>query len=146
VFEALTVTLFAAVSGLAAGSHFGCNETAVAAVEHRLVGAQTWKSIYRSIKTHPECDDGVIAEEYSDRVVHLLATRWKDLTTLNRLVQSDVKFREFVIGHIDATADVRELRTVMRHATHDCPRSLVKLCREIEAAANTAAREAGGSE
>jgi hypothetical protein len=143
VLLALNVML---ITALSRGSEPGCDGVAVAAVAPRLISAQTWSAIHRSIETYPGCDDGVVAEEYSDRIVHLLATRWKSVANLNRLVAADPKFGKFVIGHIDATTDVDELHAIVRRPTHDCPRAAADLCKEIAAAATAAAREAGSSE
>jgi len=131
------------VLALSKGVQHGCDDAAVAAVEHRLDRASTWEAIYRSIKAYPDCDDAHVGEEYSDRIVHLLATRWKEVLTLNRLAASDTQFRHFVLKHIDATTDPAELRVVVQKASHECPARATDLCKEIAAAATEAAKAAG---
>ena len=74
----------------------------------------------------------------ADAIVKLLAHRWQDLPRLASHVSKDGRFHDFVLKHIDATADDDELKTTSKHAQLDCPKGLKSLCGEIKAAADSA--------
>lgn len=93
---------------------------------------KTWADIFRSFKRYGHCDDGAIAEGYSDKVVHLLATNWKTFSALDGLAKKDSAFRKFIIRHIDTTADTQELRSAQQNAHRRCPVAGKELCRVIE--------------
>ena len=118
-----------------AGGHHGCDDSTIAAFDEQMARAWTWKAIHRLRQTFPDCDDGEMAEAYSDRVVHLLATQWKSLGSLHKLMVKDATFHSFVIRHVDATTDLTEMQAVARHAAQECASSLQELCKEIAAAA-----------
>jgi len=41
---------------------------------------KSWTSIYSGFKRYGKCDDGGIAEGFTDAVVHLLASKWSSLS------------------------------------------------------------------
>ncbi len=106
-----------------------------------LARSASWQALHQIYVKQP-CDDGAIAEAFSDFVVHKLASAWASLSSLASIVRGDSGFGTFVIRHIDATADDNELRTVARLASTRCPRGSQMLCRRIGAAASRAASEA----
>src|SRR5579863_727247 len=73
---------------------------------------KTWRAIYGSFLRYRSCDEGTIAEGYSDSVVRMLAERWDELSSLQTLVDHDDGFRRFVFSHIDATTSPEDLETV----------------------------------
>ena len=109
---------------------------------------RTWADVrrsYQSFVVDRACDDGVMAEGYSNVVVGLLANRWTQLPELERLSREDASFGAFVLQHLDATADEEELAAVAEHAATACPPEHSALCQMIEdhsRAALRAAREA----
>jgi hypothetical protein len=101
-----------------------------------------WRSLLQHHKTFAACDDGYLAEGYSDSVVRLLAYRWDQLDVLAVLSKQNPAFRRWVIRHIDATASSDDLETVARNAA-TCMGSAKnsKLCRAIEKAASNALKD-----
>jgi hypothetical protein len=104
-----------------------------------------WADVYKSFKRFGHCDDGGIAEGYSDAIVRLLARRWPTLSELQPLVSAHRNFHDFVLRHIDATADPRDLDKIISKAATSCPVKAQPLCGEIEKQAREALREAGVS-
>ena len=105
----------------------------------RLNDAQ---SIYRSYKRYPQCDDGGIAEGYSESVVRVLAHNWGEIRVFNRLARSDKGFQRFILSHIDETTTVEDLRTVKSNALNRCPSQARRLCHLIGKTVNEALEEA----
>jgi hypothetical protein len=105
----------------------------------------TWSDVRRSYQSFVVAqarDDGAMADGYSDAVVHLLATRWRQLSELGRLGVDDASFRAFVLRHIGATADENELAVVTEHTATVCPQEDVALCQAIEERSRVAPRSA----
>jgi len=89
-----------------------------------------WDSVYRSFKRFAHCDEGGIAEAYSDSVGRLLARDWKHLDAFVRLT-SDQDFEQFVIRHVDETMSEDEAALVINNARLHCPPGAKRLCRSI---------------
>lgn len=87
-----------------------------------------WAAVQRSFKKFARCDDGGIAEGYSDAVAQLLAKHWNRLPDLIRLSSSDRVFKDFVIRHIDATDSEDDLKAADRNARLQCPPEAKGLC------------------
>ena len=73
-----------------------CTETEVKEAQKEAGQLRDWDSVYRSFKRFAHCDEGGIAEEYSDSVGRLLARDWKHLNAFVRLT-TDQDFEQFVI-------------------------------------------------
>jgi hypothetical protein len=86
-------------------------------------------------------DDGFYAEGYSGAVAELLTKNWTDLLNLQSLTSHDTPFRNFVLKHIDATADREELSSILKKARSNCPATAMDLCRAIEGRALAASRQ-----
>jgi hypothetical protein len=98
----------------------------------------TWKDLYRLFKTYRGCDDGVFAEGYSDFVAQSLAKHWDRFPELVSLVTNDSVFRDFILRHIDATADQDDITSLLKNVRAQCPSGSTSLCKEIEKAALSA--------
>lgn len=96
---------------------------------------KTWKDIYKLFKSYPGCDDGAYAESYSEFVVHTLARYWDRFGELIELTTTDSNFHDFILNHIDATADIDDINTVIKNTLKRCPSGSEKFCKEIEKAA-----------
>ncbi len=103
--------------------------------------AKSWAALFKHYNLYRSCDDGAIAEGYSDAAVRLFANRWDGLAQFAKLARKDDGFRIFVLKHVDATADFRDLRRVRKNAKNACPAGSQKLCRQIDLAARRALSE-----
>ena len=111
-----------------------CTEAQARAAEDGIGHLKTWTDLHSAFKQFQVCDDGAIAEGWSDFTVRMLAKNWGQLTELQRLVARDGQFRQFVIRHIDATAAADDLRAASSNSRERCPRSIARLCAEIATA------------
>lgn len=112
-----------------------CSVTQAQAAERSVDSIDSWPTIYSAYRQYGHCDDGSIAEGFTDRVVHLLATRWDSLEQAQQLAARDPKFQTFIVRHIDTSASTSELDMVARAAKDRCPRSATALCTQILGAA-----------
>jgi hypothetical protein len=70
------------------------------------------------------CDDGSIAEGFSESVTRLLADDWEALPALQSLTTMDASFQTFVLRHIDETApliDWKESSALQQGNAHQPP-------------------------
>ena len=100
---------------------------------------KTWAAIHRAFRKYaPQCDDGAMAEGFSDAIVGQLATRWDALLELDRMATADSAFRSFVLRHIDASADEAQLKQVAGNAANRCPSRQKRICTDLASAARRA--------
>ena len=107
-----------------------CTEAEVKEAQKEADQLRDWDSVYRSFKRFAHCDEGGIAEEYSDSVGRLLARDWKHLNTFVRL-SADQDFEQFVIRHVDETMSEDEAALVINNARLHCPSGAKRLCKSI---------------
>ena len=138
MIAAVVLALRSAASGAESNSACPDVETALARVESSHLG--TSDALYKSFREFGHCDDGYLAEAYSEAVVSLLAYRWDELRKLSSLCASDSVFRTFVLAHVDSTTEEADLRMLVSNASERCPKPVGALCRDILAAADAALR------
>jgi hypothetical protein len=127
---------------------FACNVEAkeCASAEAREAEAgvdslKSWSSIYQAFEKYGHCDDGGIAEGWTEAVVHTLASNWDSLIQASRYAEKDDGFRHFLLKHIDASADIDEVRAIGELAKSRCPPKLDVLCKDIERSVLEALRD-----
>jgi hypothetical protein len=108
---------------------------------------KSWIDLHRSFKRFQGrgCDDGAFAEGYSDFVVRTLARQWGTFNEMRSLVDADGEFKAFVLSHIDATADQKDLQRLAANAGSKCPQGAGVLCAAIGRAAKDAERSSRSS-
>ena len=94
-----------------------------------------WKQIYGAFERFSHCDDGAIAEGFTEPVVHLLAKHWETLPQVASLQSKNAAFRTFVLPHINDTANTSELKRIARLARTQCPNRHGVLCSAVSQAA-----------
>ncbi len=97
-----------------------------------------WAAIYDSFKKFRHCDDGSIAEGYSNAIVHTLADQWDEMETLVRFALTDVDFYKFILKHIDASTDKSELEMVLTNSGKHCIKLNGTICDAINKRAKSA--------
>ena len=102
----------------------------------------SWPSLLKHHTTFASCDDGALAEGYSDAVVTMFAMRWDQFRVFVTLSRRHPAFRSWAIGHIDATAADDHLKKIALNAA-TCIDDVTtrSLCRTIEQAAADALTE-----
>ena len=115
-----------------------CSDADARAAETGVDSLKTWSSIHSAFKQYGHCDDGGIAEGWTEAIVHLLASNWKSLPQAAAFTEKDKSFRRFFLKHIDATADTDEIKTIGKLAQSQCPAKLTELCTYIHGSVNRA--------
>ncbi len=107
-----------------------CTQNQAQRAEAEAVMLRSWDALYRSYKTYGHCDDGAIAEGYSESVARILVDHWDTLPTLADLAEKD-EFRRFVIRHVDSTLDLNDLKKIRKNAKTRCPSGLGPFCADL---------------
>lgn len=118
-----------------------CTKADAIEAENSVSKLNNWENIYKSFKRFRHCDDGAIAEGYSDSVVRMFAEQWEGIDTFIKFTSSDHDFYTFVLRHIDATADKSEIEKIIANSSKHCSGSAKAICSAIEEAARKALRD-----
>jgi hypothetical protein len=108
-----------------------CSERKAESAQRETAQLDDWDAIYRAFKRFAACDDGLVAEQYSDSINHLLAYDWKDLGPFLRLTAADPNFEDFVIRHVNETMTEDEAIRIVKNARSRCPAAAKRLCKSI---------------
>ena len=90
-----------------------------------------WHDMYAAYKKYGACDDGALAEEFSDRVVNLLTDHWDKFGELNKLVIQDRSFEDFIMRHLDDLMSPVQFNKIVDNASNNCPTYGKDLCAGI---------------
>lgn len=122
-----------------------CTKEEAQAAEAVAATARSLGQLHRQFKRYSHCDDGAIAEGFSEAVTLLLAEQWQNVRRSYKVWRHDPTFRAFVIRHIDETVPTERLNRIAEHAQKRCASEMKGLCLEIQIAAKKAAQEATDS-
>jgi hypothetical protein len=118
-----------------------CTEAQEQRAGDESVMLRTWSALYSSYQAYWQCDDGFIAEGYSESVARILVDHWETLSRLDEIGSKDVSFQRFVVRHVDATLDLRDLKRIAQSANTQCPESLKGVCAQLATRAVAAIKE-----
>jgi hypothetical protein len=93
--------------------------------------AANWEQLYGLYRRYHQCDDGAIAEGFSESVSILLSKHWRGIDKLLGLTKKDDNFEIFILNHIDETVPMQRLLSIANLATNKCPSSAKTLCEKI---------------
>lgn len=113
---------------LLAGQQKPCTDAEETQAEKAVDSLKTWDQVYRSYKKFAQCDDGAVAEGYSDAVGKLLANDWAHFPRFVRLANADKRFGQFVVRHVDESLPGETLEKISKNARSECPANAKRLC------------------
>jgi hypothetical protein len=118
-----------------------CTKKEAIQAENSVSMLDDWDGIYKTFKKFRHCDDGAIAEGFSEVVVRMFADRWSDMRAFVQLASSDKDFCVFVRRHIDATVARHDIEKIIKNCNNLCPESALSTCTMIEQVAREALQE-----
>lgn len=105
-----------------------CSKAMAMTAETKAGELQSWSEVYVWFKRYRNCDDGAIAEGFTESITALLARQWSALPQFAARADKDAQFRSFVLKHIDESADADNLRLIEENAKSKCPSKYTRLC------------------
>jgi hypothetical protein len=132
--------LFLILSGNSVGQDRNrvCTTTEAQRAEAEAETLRSWDALYVSFRRYAQCDDGAIAEGYSESVARILVGHWSKLNRLALVSDKDHAFRRFVTRHIDPTVSASDLEKIRSLANRKCAEGLERLCDELGKRAESA--------
>jgi len=108
LFEPLFPTAAVAIRAVAAAlpDHVG------SPIEAMVLDFQSHRCV--TFKHHGHCDDGAIAEGYSDKIVSLLVNRWGSVEELFHLWRTHPEFGRFITAHVDELMSPEQAKTITK--------------------------------
>lgn len=94
-----------------------------------------WDTFHMAYMRYRPCDDGAIAEGFTESVVRILVGNWASLEKLSKFAKKDPSFLRFVYRHITSSADPKDLTRIRNNLKKiGCATASCEICREIELA------------
>lgn len=145
-FSTLLITLLLIGSTTAWGDGIGKVADCPKALEKEALDVAStprdWDALHTAYRRFLPCDDGAIAEGFTESVVRILVEHWTSLGGLGKFAKKDPSFLRFVYRHITSSADPQDIQQIRNNLKKPgCPKTSSKVCREIELAVTQALEE-----
>jgi hypothetical protein len=114
-----------------AWSSSSCSSQKGETAERSIADIKTWEQLHASFSLYAPCDDGAIAEGYSDKIANLLVDQWGSINDLSGLSDKDPGFRQFVLNHVNELMTPDQAKSISRLATDSCPIKSKPLCAKL---------------
>lgn len=131
----ILISSFVAIGLPSSAQKTACTQQQAIRAEGEIDSLRDWDGMHKFYQDFSKCDDGGLAEGYSDAVGNLLAHNWEHFDRLASLANADKGFQRFVLKHIDDTLPADTLQQIANNARSHCPSRSTALCRLIEKAA-----------
>lgn len=112
--------------------HAACSTYKAKNAEETISGIKSWSDLDEHFAKFYSCDDGAIAEGYSDVISTLITKKWKELNSL----QIDDKFKKFIVSHIDSTWQESKIISASNNVNHYCKDNIREICEAIMTLSN----------
>ena len=104
-----------------------CSKEEAIESESTAAYIKTWQELDSHFTKYGHCDDGAIAEGYSQSISFLMETNWTEF--LNYRMK--ITFSDFVKKHIDETWEAKRLKKVAALAQMNCNQNKKTICDSI---------------
>ncbi len=125
-----------AITWIPGASGKPCSAKDAQAADAMIDRLVSWEMVERAYRQFGHCDDGSIAEGYSEAVARLLVDQWPTLPNLSMRIKRYPAFGRFVLRHIDATLSTQDVEKIAELASASCPPQDATLCARIRATAS----------
>ena len=121
----------ACASGWAADR--ACTKADASAAEKSIDKVLTWPALSKAWRDYRHCDEGPVADQFTEALLRLMVGNWKTVEGLSNLMKGDAEFREFVVAHLKSPAAASDVDDVYSLAKASCPKGQEAFCIEIAA-------------
>lgn len=124
------LVIFFLISGSYADTS-NCPDPAAAANAVNESQIKNWNDLYQAFRANIKCDSAALSETYSYFIVSTLANEWNTLSDLRKITSADNSFKAFILKHINADAEPRDVVALLSNATERCPAEDIQFCSAI---------------
>jgi len=121
------IILFILLVSFSAVATKQCSQECVEQAGDSVMIIGSWEELKKHHGKYHVCDDGYIAEGYSEVVSILLADNWLDLD----VGKWSPNFKQFVVKHIDETWGISNYQKAYVNAKTQCSTELNDICLAI---------------
>ncbi len=121
---ALLISLILLPTILAAAE---CTKQEAIKAETTAAYVKSWEKLEEHYSKYRHCDDGAIAEGYSESVSFLMENQWPEFLSY----KMGKPFFHFVQKHVDETWDINRYKKVALLASSNCNKSKKPICMDI---------------
>ena len=100
-------------------------------IEEKASTLKTWDQVFNAWRLFNQCDDGAIAEGFSESITLILSTNWTEKGHLMELIEQKPNFEKFIIMHIDETVPSDRLSKLGHTAKMQCTDSTHDFCMKV---------------
>ena len=105
-----------------------CNQNEAIEAESTAAYIKSWNKLEEHYVSFGHCDDGAIAEGYSESVSYLMENNWPEFLSY----KMELPFFNFVKKHIDETWGADRLKKVAQLASNHCNKAKEAICVRIQ--------------
>jgi hypothetical protein len=115
-------------------ARLSCASQGSVRAQDSLMAYYSWPVIYRVYRTYERCDENAFfSQAFSTAVIKTLVRKWDSIAELQKFAGSDSTFLDFVLMHIDATAEYENLKQILANTSRNCPKKYERLCARLHA-------------
>jgi hypothetical protein len=93
-------------------------------------------------RTYERCDENAFfSQAFSTAVIKTLIKKWDSISELQKFAGADSTFLDFVLMHIDATAEYEDIKQILASTSKNSPKKCEKLCARLHARTARAAAQ-----
>ena len=118
--------LLCLASAVAFAQEKPCTPPEAATAEKSIDRVVNWDQLYKAYKEFRHCDQGPVAEVYTEAVLRCLV-EWKKVEVLANSMSQDKDYNAWVVRHLRAAAP-EDQKSVYSRAKMNCPKGLDEFC------------------
>jgi len=100
-------------------------------IEEKASTLKTWDQVFNAWQLFNHCDDGAIAEGFSESITLILFNHWAEKGHLIELIKENPDFEKFILKHIDQTVPSDRLSKLGHKAKMQCIDSTHDFCMKV---------------
>ncbi len=108
-----------------------CTKKEEQIIESKAAYLKTWDEVFDSWEKFKHCDDGSIAEGFTESITKNLVKNWTEDGHLIRLIKNKPKFEKFILEHINEAVPYDRLSILGHMAEMRCQNSTLEFCMKI---------------
>jgi len=108
-----------------------CTKEQAREIEANAAYFKTWDEVFDAWKDFKQCDDGAIAEGFTESITFILSTQWTEKGFLISLIDKHPNFEKFILEHINEAVPRERLNKLGHMAKMRCVDSTHDFCMKV---------------
>ena len=108
-----------------------CTKDKETQAERAIDELTSWQKVYDAYTKFVQCDDGAIAEGYTDKISDLLAYNWKAIGELLKFIRINPQFERFILEHVDTLTTQDQAKAIIANSREHCDATAAEFCNRL---------------